>query len=33
MLGVTLFSVILVVIVNLIVDLFSGWLNPKARTS
>jgi peptide/nickel transport system permease protein len=33
MLGVTLFSVILVVIVNLVVDLFSGWLNPKARTS
>jgi len=33
MLGVTLFSVILVVIVNLIVDLISGWLNPKARIS
>ncbi|WP_404434658.1 ABC transporter permease [Microbacterium lacus] len=33
MLGLTLFSVVLVVIVNLIVDLVSGWLNPKARTS
>lgn len=33
MLGVTLFSVILVVIVNLAVDLVSGWLNPKARVS
>lgn len=33
MLGVTLFSVVLVVIVNLIVDLANGWLNPKARVS
>lgn len=33
MLGLTLFSVVLVVIVNLTVDLVSGWLNPKARTS
>lgn len=33
MLGVTLFSVLLVVIVNLIVDLVSGWLNPKVRVS
>ena len=33
MLGVTLFSVGLVVVVNLIVDLVSGWLNPKVRVS
>ena len=33
MLGVTLFSVLLVVVVNLVVDLVSGWLNPKARIS
>ncbi|MDN4480458.1 ABC transporter permease [Demequina muriae] len=33
MLGLTLFSVILVVVVNLTVDLVSGWLNPKARVS
>jgi peptide/nickel transport system permease protein len=32
MLGVTLFSVVLVVIVNLIVDIAYGWLNPKVRT-
>lgn len=32
MLGVTLFSVVLVVIVNLLVDLANGWLNPKVRT-
>ena len=31
MLGVTLFGVGLVVVVNLIVDLATGWLNPKAR--
>lgn len=31
MLGVTAFSVILVVIVNLLVDVATGWLNPKAR--
>ena len=29
--GITLFSVLLVVIVNLAVDLANGWLNPKAR--
>lgn len=33
MLGVTLFSVLLVVVVNLMVDLASGWLNPKVRVS
>ncbi|MCR2792745.1 ABC transporter permease [Microbacterium sp. zg.Y625] len=31
MLGVTLFSVALVVVVNLLVDLANGWLNPKVR--
>ncbi|GGV42529.1 ABC transporter permease [Actinomadura cremea] len=29
--GITLFSVLLVVGVNLMVDLVNGWLNPKAR--
>ncbi|MCK2022680.1 ABC transporter permease [Microbacterium sp. kSW2-24] len=33
MLGVTLFSVVLVVVVNLIVDIANGWLNPKVRIS
>ncbi|WP_374113786.1 ABC transporter permease [Microbacterium sp. zg.B96] len=33
MLGVSLFSVGLVVIVNLLVDLANGWLNPKVRAS
>nr|WP_314841442.1 ABC transporter permease [uncultured Microbacterium sp.] len=33
MLGVSLFSVGLVVIVNLLVDLANGWLNPKVRVS
>lgn len=32
MLGVTLVSVALVVVVNLAVDLANGWLNPKVRT-
>lgn len=31
MLGVGLFGVLLVVVVNLIVDVANGWLNPKAR--
>lgn len=31
--GVTLFSVGLVVAVNLLVDLANGWLNPKARVA
>lgn len=29
--GITVFSVFLVVVVNLVVDLVNGWLNPKAR--
>jgi peptide/nickel transport system permease protein len=33
MLGLTLFSVVLDVVVNLLVDMVSGWLNPKARVS
>jgi peptide/nickel transport system permease protein len=33
MLGVTLFSVVLVVVVNLLVDVLQAWLNPKVRTS
>lgn len=30
-LGITVFSVLLVVSVNLLTDLINGWLNPKAR--
>jgi peptide/nickel transport system permease protein len=33
MMGVTLFSVLLVVVVNLLVDLINGWLNPKVRVA
>ncbi|MCQ6271445.1 ABC transporter permease [Pseudarthrobacter sp. R1] len=33
MLGVSLFGVGLVVVVNMLVDVAYGWLNPKARTS
>jgi peptide/nickel transport system permease protein len=33
MMGVTLFGVGLVVVVNLVVDVLNGWLNPKVRTS
>jgi len=29
--GITAFSVVLVVIVNLVTDIVNGWLNPKAR--
>ncbi|WP_442857034.1 hypothetical protein [Arthrobacter sp. YN] len=29
--GITLFSVLLVVSVNLVTDVANGWLNPKAR--
>lgn len=33
MMGVTLFSVLLVVVVNLLVDVANGWVNPKARVA
>jgi peptide/nickel transport system permease protein len=33
MMGVTLFSVLLVVAVNLLVDVANGWVNPKARVA
>ncbi|HWS49452.1 MAG TPA: ABC transporter permease [Microbacterium sp.] len=33
MLGVSLFGVALVVVVNLVVDVANGWLNPKARVA
>ncbi len=32
-LGAVVISVIIVVLVNLIIDLFNGWLNPKVRLS
>lgn len=31
LMGVTLFSVVLVVIVNIVADVLQGWLNPKVR--
>ncbi|WP_167040858.1 ABC transporter permease [Salinibacterium sp. ZJ454] len=31
--GVVLYTVIIVIIVNLLVDLVNGWLNPKVRVS
>ena len=31
--GVVLYTVIIVIIVNLLVDLANGWLNPKVRVS
>jgi peptide/nickel transport system permease protein len=31
--GVVLYTVVIVIIVNLLVDLANGWLNPKVRTS
>jgi peptide/nickel transport system permease protein len=29
--GVVVFTVLVVIVVNLIVDLINGWLNPKVR--
>jgi peptide/nickel transport system permease protein len=29
--GVVVFTVIVVIVVNLLVDLINGWLNPKVR--
>ena len=31
--GVVVFAVLVVVLVNLAVDILNGWLNPKARVS
>jgi peptide/nickel transport system permease protein len=31
--GVVLYTVIMVIVVNLLIDLANGWLNPKARVS
>lgn len=31
--GSVLFMIVVVVVVNILVDLFNGWLNPKARLS
>lgn len=31
--GVVLFTVVIVIVVNLLVDLVNGWLNPKVRVS
>jgi peptide/nickel transport system permease protein len=31
--GVVVFTVIIVILVNLAVDLINGWLNPKVRVA
>jgi peptide/nickel transport system permease protein len=31
--GVVVYSVIIVIVVNLVVDLVNGWLNPKVRVA
>jgi peptide/nickel transport system permease protein len=31
--GVVMYTVAVVIVVNLIVDLLNGWLNPKVRVS
>jgi len=29
--GVVVYTVVIVILVNLVVDLINGWLNPKVR--
>jgi peptide/nickel transport system permease protein len=31
--GVVMYTVAVVIVVNLIVDVINGWLNPKVRVS
>ena len=31
--GVVMYTVAVVIVVNLIVDMLNGWLNPKVRVS
>jgi peptide/nickel transport system permease protein len=31
--GVVTYTVIIVIVVNLLVDILNGWLNPKVRVS
>ena len=31
--GVVMFAAVMVVIVNLAIDIFYAWLNPKVRTA
>ncbi len=31
--GVVLYTVVVVIVVNLVVDIVNGWLNPKVRVS
>jgi peptide/nickel transport system permease protein len=31
--GVVVYTVIVVVVVNLLIDLANGWLNPKVRVA
>ena len=31
--GVVVYTVIIVIVVNLVVDIVNGWLNPKVRAS
>ena len=31
--GVVVYTVLIVIVVNLLVDILNGWLNPKVRVS
>jgi peptide/nickel transport system permease protein len=31
--GVVMYTVVVVIVVNLLVDILNGWLNPKVRAS
>jgi peptide/nickel transport system permease protein len=31
--GVVIYTVLIVIVVNLLVDIVNGWLNPKVRAS
>jgi peptide/nickel transport system permease protein len=31
--GVVIYTVLIVIVVNLLVDIVNGWLNPKVRVS
>ena len=31
--GVVMYTVVVVIVVNLLVDILNGWLNPKVRVS
>jgi peptide/nickel transport system permease protein len=31
--GVVMYTVVVVIVLNLLVDILNGWLNPKVRVS